>query len=323
MIQMQHPVTIGPAPAARRRGPVRAGAAALGVLLAAALVAPVGAANREHQQLMADIRMLQEQNQQMQLTLAQLGEALKAITTRLDAQQDANRKAFADQRLVADALAVDLRVLREKVDDTNVRLSGLAQELDALRVSIPVQPLTAPAPVEGGAPVPPSGAPGAAPLSTGAPAGPETPVPAVPAPATTPPAAPNPAAGLSPQRLWNQAYADYGAGQWALAIAGFETFLRSFPRSEQADKAQRYIGESYLLDGKFQQAVEAYDRVITTYPNGTEVPLAYYKKGLALVRLGQQDRARDAWQTVVTKYADSDAAILARQGLDRIAKPPR
>jgi len=323
MIQMQHPVTIAPVPAARRRAPVRAGAA-LGVLLAAALVAPVGAANREHQQLMADIRMLQEQNQQMQLTLAQLGDVLKTITTRLDAQQDTARKAFADQRLVADALAADLRVLREKVDDTNVRLSGLAQELDALRVSIPVQPLSAPAPAEGGTPVPPSGAPGAAPPATGAPAGPETPIPAAAAPATTPaPAAPNPAAGLSPQRLWNQAYADYGAGQWALAIAGFETFLRSFPRSEQADKAQRYIGESYMLDGKFQQAVEAYDRVITTYPTGTEVGLAYYKKGLALVRLGQQDRARDAWQTVVTKYPDSDAAILARQGLDRIAKPPR
>jgi tol-pal system protein YbgF len=292
---------------------------AAGIVLAAALATPAGAANREHQQLMADIRMLQEQNQQMQLTLAQLGEALKAITTRLDTQQDATRKAFADQRLAADALAADLRVLREKVDDTNVRLSGLAQELDALRASIPLQPVMVPSPAEDGTAVPPSGTPGAVPPGAGVPADPEEAA-APPAPA---PAPPNPAAGLSPQRLWNQAYADYGAGQWTLAIAGFETFLRSFPRSEQADRAQRYIGESYMLDGKFQQAVEAYDRVITNYPNGTEVPLAYYKKGLALVRLGQQDRAREAWQTVVAKYPGSDAAILARQGLDRIAKPPR
>jgi tol-pal system protein YbgF len=308
--------------AARPAGVRRAAAA--GALIAAVLVAPLGAANKEHQQLMADIRMLQEQNQQMQLVLAQLGEALKAITTRLDAQQDMTRKAFADQRLVADALAGDLRVLREKVDDTNVRLSGLAQELDALRASIPVQPPVSPVappetadaagatPPEGAAP---AAATGGAPASTATPPPGPSPVPAQPAP--------NPAAGLSPQRLWNQAYADYGAGQWALAIAGFETFLRSFPRSEQADKAQRYIGESYLLDGKFQQAVEAYDRVIATYPNGAEVPLAYYKKGLALVRLGQQDRAREAWQAVVARYPDSDAAILARQGLDRIAKPPR
>ena len=96
--------------------------------LAAALATPAAAANKEHQQLMADIRMLQEQSQQLQNLLGQLGEALKAVNTRLDDQANANRKAFADQKLIIDTLSSDLRVVREKVDDNNVRIGSLTQE---------------------------------------------------------------------------------------------------------------------------------------------------------------------------------------------------
>ena len=49
-------------------------------LMALALLvatAPAGAANREHDQILADIRMLQEQNQRLQLALVTLAEALK------------------------------------------------------------------------------------------------------------------------------------------------------------------------------------------------------------------------------------------------------
>jgi tol-pal system protein YbgF len=262
---------------------------------------PAVAANREHQQMMAEVRQLQEQNQQLQLALVNLAETLKTMNARLDAQAEAGRKAAADQRLLAEGLAADLRVVREKIDDSTVRLSSLAQEIDSLRATVPI---LAPAPASPESPAP-------APAEGGAPSAPP------PAPA------PNPSAGLSPQRLWEQAYADYASGQWSLAITGFETFLRTFPRSEQADKAQRYIGESYSLDGKFEQAIAAYNKVITNYATSPEVPLAYYKRGLAQVRLGQNDRARESWETVVKMFPDSDAALLAKQGLDRLARAPR
>ena len=73
---------------------------------------PVAAASREQQQMMADIRMLQEQTQQLQSMLLTLTEALRTVTTRLDEQAGVNRKAFADQKLLVDTLAGDLRVVR-------------------------------------------------------------------------------------------------------------------------------------------------------------------------------------------------------------------
>ena len=63
-------------------------------------------------------------------------DAIKAVNTRLDQQAETNRKAFADQKLVIDNLTNDVRVIREKLDDNNVRIGSLTQELDSLRQSM-------------------------------------------------------------------------------------------------------------------------------------------------------------------------------------------
>src|SRR5262245_35329053 len=86
---------------------------------------PAAAVDREHQQIEADIRMLQEQAQQLQALLNGLGEALKAVNSRLDDQTALERKAFADGKVQMDSLSGDIRIVREKVDETNVRLSSL------------------------------------------------------------------------------------------------------------------------------------------------------------------------------------------------------
>ena len=95
----------------------------------------------------------------------------------------------------------------------------------------------------------------------------------------------------SPTRLYDMAWADYTAGSYDLAIEGFTSYVRSFPRSEFADNAQYYIGESYFQRGRLAEAVEAFDRVISTYPQSDVVGQAYYKRGLSYERLNQPDRA--------------------------------
>ena len=271
----------------------------LAVALAALVVAtPAAAANKEQRQMMADIRMLQEQAQQLQNLLGSLlgtlNESLKAVNSRIDDQTNSTRKAFADQKLSIDNLTSDLRVVREKVDDNNVRVSSLTQELDALRQAVQQQ---------------------SAPHATAAepdPAGSGT---GLPGPAPTSP--PTVAVGTSPQRLWDTAYADYTSGQWDLAVLGFESYIRNFPKSDMADDAEVLIGNSYLNDAKYEKAVEAYDTTIRNYPNGNAVPEAYFKKGLALKNLKQLDRAREAFEFAAKNYPDSDAGRLAKQQLGR------
>jgi tol-pal system protein YbgF len=277
---------------------------ALVLAFGAAVTVPASAANKEQLQMMADIRMLQEQAQQLQVVLGALSEALKAVNARIDQQTETNRRAFAEQKLGADNLSNDLRIVREKMDDNNVRIGSLTQEIDAMRQS--VQQLGAAPPAA------PALAAATDPASvTSAPD---------PSSAPPPPAAPT-AAGASPQKLYDSAWTDYTTGQYDLAVLGFESYIKSFPRSDLADDAQVYIGNSYLQAGKNEKAVEAYDLAIRTYPTGNLVPDAYYKKGTALLDLKQVDRAIEAFQFVAKTYPDSNAAILAKQQLSRLQKP--
>ena len=253
------------------------------------------AADKTHQQLMAEIRMLQEQQAQLQQMLGGLADTLKTMTAKIDEQTGATRKAFADQALVINGVAEGVRVLREKADDTSVRLSTMTQEIESMRLAIQSMP-----------------APGAAQAAgtddaAGAPAG------TIPAP---PPAA-SPL-GVSPGKAWDAAFNDYTSGQYDLAIQGFEFYIKSFPTSMRADDAQLGIGNSYYALGNYRDAVAAYQKVIADYAEGDAVPQAYYKLGLSYEGLKQPELARRAYETVMKNHPAAPDATLAKQRLDSL-----
>lgn len=275
---------------------MRTTAACLGLVLGFAAATPVSAADKETRQMMADIRILQEQSQQLQNLIATLADAVKAVNTRIDEQTSASRKSFADQKLVIDTLANDLRVVREKVDENNVRVGTLGQELDALRQSVTAIGTMRPAT--------PEGDPSAA-------ADPNAP---------TPPPVPSGAAavGQSPQKLLDSALADYYAGQYDLSILGFDSYVKTFPQSPQASFAQLHVGNSQMQLGKYEPAIAAFDLVIRNYPRSNEVPDAYVRKGTALKTLRQTAAAREAFEFVIKTYPDSVAATVAQQRLQEL-----
>lgn len=271
-------------------------------VMAAGILTPAGAfaADKEHKLLMAEIRMLQEEQQQLRQVLAGLNDALKALNARMDADASRNQKAFADQRLVVEAVAETTRVLREKADETNVRLSSMTQEVQALRQTVASMPAPAPAPVS------PTGEP----LPTD---------PAAPPAAGNPPApATGPAPNISPTQLWDRVYALYTAGQFDLAIEGFQSYIRAFPTSPQADDAQLYIGYSLYNAGNYAEAATALQRVISGYPQSDSLPAAYYKLGLTYEALKQFGPARSAFETVIKNHGSTSEAQLARQALVRV-----
>jgi len=280
---------------------------ALFLLLAVTLVVPVAAQSKEQRQMMADLRMLQEQNQTLQNVLVSIGEAIKAVNTRIDDQAKVTGKAMADQKLTIDNLSNTVREIREKLDDNNVRLGSLNQEVEALRQGLqqlnarPVAPESFNSEA-GAAPGTPGGTGG---IDTGAPtAGP-----------------PSAGLGTSPQKLYDGAFADYVLGQWDLAISGFDAVIKYFPKSERAADAQVYIGHSYFQGGKNDKAVDPYDLAIRNYPGAPALPEAYYKKGVALRALKRPEEARAAFEYVVKTYPDSSAASLAKQGLAQLGPP--
>ena len=274
---------------------------ALATMFLLALPAGVMAADKTHQQLMAEIRMLQEQQQQLQQMLGSLADTLKVVTSKLDEQTAATRKGFADQKLLVDNVGEGVRILREKADDTNVRLSSMTQAIEDMRQTIAAIPAPAP-PVTGDVPAGEPGAtpPGAAPGQL---------------PTTIPPAN---MANVSSSKLYEASFADYTAGQWNLAVDGFQSYIRMFPRTDKTDDAQLNIGNSLYGAGKREEAVAAYQKVISDYPDSDSVPVAYYKLGLTYEALKQTELAKTAYETVIEKYPTAYEAILAKQRLDNL-----
>jgi len=261
----------------------------LGILaLVLATTVPADAANKEHQQLMADLRMLQEQSQLLQNLIGQVADAVKATNARIDQQTETNRKSLADQKLVVDNLSNDVRIVKEKLDYNNVRIGTLTQEVQALRQAL--QKGSSAATVEPGATTP-SG-------ST---------------------ALPNP--GDSPKEIWDAAYADYTVGQYDLSIQGFQSYIKSFPKSDKADDAQVYICRAFVQDAKFDKAIDACDLAIRTYPTGDVIPDAYYYKGLAFRNLKNLTGARDTWEELLRRFPGTTAADQAKTGLDTLRRP--
>jgi len=268
-----------------------------GLLLSAA---PAWAGpNKEYLQLLAEVRMLQEQNQQLQQLFGSLQDALKAMSTKLDDQASANRKAMADETLAINNIGDTVRVLREKADDTNVRISTVAQEIQALRQAIASQP----APQSVAQPQPTGGDPASAPMGL-----------------QPPPTAPQVPIGVSPQRMFDSAYDDFTSSRYETAIKGFELFIQTFPRLPQASAAQFNIGASYYNMGNhWNEARDAFLLVTTQYPQDADMNAqAYFKLGQTYEQMKQVDAAKKAYETVVQKYPASFQATQASNALQRL-----
>ena len=222
----------------RKSRAVAAGILAIGLLVPRPASAD---ADKEHKLLMAEIRMLQEEQQQLRAVLLGLGDTLKALNSRLDADAARAQKSFADQKLVVEGVAeTTAHPAREGrrnqrppvVDDARAAVAAADRGLDAS-----AGPRRHPA--RGGR----SGRRRPGSVGSGSP---DCCVLA----ATPPPS------NVSPTQMWDRVYAVYTAGQWDLAVEGFQSYIRTFPTSPQADDAQLYIGHSLYSAGKYPEAVD-------------------------------------------------------------------
>ena len=120
-----------------------------------------------------------------------------------------------------DAISGDIRIVREKVDETNVRLGSISQELESIRQAIPE-----PRPVAVAPPVRSLDAGGiGSPLAQ---------------PRRRPPSRHRfrriPA--YSRSGSGKARTRDYTSGNYSLAVQGFQSYLNYFPKSPQAHEAQ-------------------------------------------------------------------------------------
>ncbi len=201
-------------------------AVAAGVLVVGLLAPRLASADadKEHKLLMAEIRMLQEEQQQLRAVLLGLGDTLKALNVRLDAdageaaevvrRSEAHRRGRC--RGHADSPREGRRDQRSAlIDDAGAAVASPDGVVDAAGGTACRLPADHGA---HGSRRPTNGRTGYASAATPLPT------------------------NVSPTVMWDRVYAVYTAGQWDLAVDGFQAYIRTFPTSPQADDAQLYIG---------------------------------------------------------------------------------
>jgi tol-pal system protein YbgF len=120
---------------------------------------------------------------------------------------------------------------------------------------------------------------------------------------------------LPEKDLYEAAKKAFDKGEFEVAREQFLEFLKRFPKSNNADNAQFWIGEIYFREKWYEKAIMEYQKVIESYPNGNKVAAALLKQGLAFFNLDEKANARLILKEMIRKYPKSEEAKIAKKKL--------
>jgi len=116
-------------------------------------------------------------------------------------------------------------------------------------------------------------------------------------------------------RMYRDSYDEYKNNRYEAAIAGFQTFVETYPTHNYADNAIYWMGESYYDRGLWRKALQTFQQVIQNYPLENKVPDAMLKLGLCQKQLNNVRQAREILLQVAELYPKSPVARIAQDRL--------
>jgi tol-pal system protein YbgF len=125
---------------------------------------------------------------------------------------------------------------------------------------------------------------------------------------------------LNPKDLYDAAYRDLAMRNYQLARQSFEKYLTTFPKSDYADNAQYWLGETYYAQSDYESALYQFKKVLTDYPKGDKNPSALLKIGYCLSKLDDARGAQRYLNMVVQEFPTSEEAKLAQAKLAEIGR---
>ena len=117
------------------------------------------------------------------------------------------------------------------------------------------------------------------------------------------------------QRAYDAALDQFKSGSYPAAISGFQSFVRTYPRSPLAPSAVYWTGNAQYAQRDFRAAIATQRSLIATYPDSQKVPDALLNIASSQSELGDNAGARRTLEDLVSRYPTSEAAGKARQRL--------
>jgi len=251
-----------------------------------------------------DVQILKQQVQELRALLDQNSAEIRSIQEQLKTIADLVRQAMAGQAGLQEglrAVPAQYQDIVHKIDLLTLDVQKVAADLGAARA---LQAAPAAAAQGGDKPAPQA--------QTKTP--PESKRPPETAQASPPPPT------MSPQEAYSMAYNDYLKGNYELAVESFKLYRAQFPTSPLADNALYWIGECRYSQRKFEEAVDAFDDLILSYPQADKAAAAHLKKGLSFVELGKKPEALAALKLLVAKYPLEEESKIAQEKIRELTE---
>jgi tol-pal system protein YbgF len=269
--------------------------------------APAGAVAREIIELQTGVTQLIQGQQSMQTEITQNAavqrtlieqamDSVNKLNTSMSAVQKTTQDFSAASGARLDTMGTQVQGLSDNVGDLQARMGKLDQKLTDIQNTLQNvdSKLASPAPSPGLAP----------PAAMSSPSGPTGTMPTI-APGGPSPSGPPPA---SADVLYSNALRDINGKHYDLATQEFQDYMKYYGDTDLASNAQFYLGEVAFMQSQFQQALDAYNRVIENYPKSFKTASARMRKGYCLAELGQKASAVRELRAVIRLYPGTDEA---------------
>ena len=304
----------------RKRWVVYLAAAMLAGALGGTLLgpAPVGAVAREIVELQQSVNQLIQGQKDIQTLLAQNAAVTKTLmeqsmdtVNKLTGTMMALQKTVQDMQANSgarlDTMSTQIQGISDNLQEGLARIGKLNQQLTDTQNAI--QGIDAK--LASGTPLPTAAAPGAG-ATPGSlpPAG----TPGAPASAASLPPGGAPSADL----LYSNGLRDLNGKKYDLASQEFGDYLKFYGTTDLASNAQFYVGEILFAQQKYDQAIDAYTKVIDNYPKSFKIAPAHLKRALALISLGEKTSGISELRMVVKTYPGTDEEKRARAKLQEL-----
>jgi tol-pal system protein YbgF len=130
----------------------------------------------------------------------------------------------------------------------------------------------------------------------------------------------NPPMPETPDALFAEGEKRLAAQQWAEARRLFEAFANRYVQDPRAARAQYNIGEAYVGEKRYANAIGAYTKVVDNFPKSDVVPDAMYKNGVAFYALKYCGDAKVYFQELLKRYPRTGWKKDANEQLKKLAR---
>ncbi|MBN1350029.1 hypothetical protein JXJ21_11510 [candidate division KSB1 bacterium] len=116
---------------------------------------------------------------------------------------------------------------------------------------------------------------------------------------------------------YQTAVRNFTSEKFRQAIEQFEYLIYSDANNALADNCQYFLGECFLAQNKYTQAVIEFEKVFI-FDNNDKAPDAQMKLGLTFMKAGNTNQAKMEFDNVLAFYSDSEFARKARNYLRQL-----